>query len=96
MLRRKTFHAANANTAMQTKFVAAYGTRGLSQKLADDLAASNCRLGKLATASARRLKLTAKLLMSRSSFLLEHTGGAHSLERWVACPGRTNASPKHL
>jgi hypothetical protein len=44
MLRRKTFHAANANTAMQTKFVAAYGTRGLSQKLADDLAASNCRL----------------------------------------------------
>jgi hypothetical protein len=47
MLRRKTFHAANADTAMQTKFVAACGTRGLSQKLADDLAASNCRLANM-------------------------------------------------
>jgi hypothetical protein len=29
---------------MQAKFVAAHGTRGLSQQLADDLAASNPRV----------------------------------------------------
>jgi hypothetical protein len=51
-------------------------------------------MGKLATASARRLKLTPG--RGQTIDVSTSPGSQAQLERWVACPGRTNASPKHL